>query len=93
MIRKEDFSIVIRYTDSGSSIQVTHLPTGNVRTETEVSSGQVGPATDRLIRVLRSLLYSPHEIRLDSGRSEDGVFRRVVHLPTGIERSTPSGDT
>jgi hypothetical protein len=52
-----------------------------------VAADAVGKTRDSLIVELRGSLFRPEDVRFDTGRSEGGDFIRVVHVPSGIERS------
>ena len=86
MIRPDDFDVEIGNSDRGTFVRVTHKPTGNQRMSDPVADGSVGKARDSLIAELRRLLFAPEDIRVDIGRTDDGEFIRVVHIPSGIER-------
>lgn len=93
MIQPEDFEVEIGHSERGSFVRVTHTPTGNARTAEGVATDAVGAARDSLFRELQLLLYRPEDIRCDTGRSEGGDFIRVVHLPSGIERTAMRSET
>jgi len=86
MIRADDFDIEIRNSSRGTSIRITHKPTGNHRVVDPVAEGAVGKTRDRLIAELRREMFRDEDIRIDYGRAEGGDFMRVVHTPSGIER-------
>jgi hypothetical protein len=94
MILPCDFGIQIGAKDTGATcVTVTHLPTGN-RLSREVDEKEsVAHTRDSLISELLGLLFEENEIRFDTGRGEDGDFIRVVHLPSGIERSAMRRDS
>lgn len=87
MIRPSDFNIEIGQSDRGTFVRVTHIPTGNLRLVDPVADDGVGKTRDALIAELRRLLFNPEDIRCDTGCSTGGDFIRVVHVPSGIERS------
>lgn len=68
-------------------MSVTHLPTGNRRSRIAEHSHGVAQTRDAVIDELKRLLYQPEDVRFDTGFSNNGDFIRVIHLPTGIERS------
>lgn len=87
MIRPNDFEIDFRETLDGVTVSVLHRPTGNRRVCVADRVRGVGYARETLIKELEGLLYAPDDIRIDIGCSPAGDWLRVVHLPTGIERS------
>lgn len=87
MIKSEDFAVSVENAEGETTVRVVHKPTGNVRYAESVAAGSIGTVRDRLLAELRSLLFRSEDIRMDVGRSEGGDFIRVVHLPSGIERS------
>lgn len=87
MIRTSDFEIEIGQSDLGIFVRVTHKPTGAQRCVDPVASGAVGHTRDSLIAELRGSLFNAEDIRFDIGRADGGDFIRVIHLPSGIERS------
>jgi hypothetical protein len=87
MIRPSDFDIRINETPAGVFVSVTHLPTANQRTRLASKLDGVARTRDALIAELRGLLYGPNDVRFDTGCSDRGDFIRVVHLPSGIERT------
>lgn len=93
MIRPSDFDIEIGQSKRGTFVRVTHKPTGNHRCVDPVAPYAVGRTRDSLIAELRRLLFNDADIRLDTGRAEGGDFIRVVHLPSGIERTAMRRDS
>jgi hypothetical protein len=93
MIRPDDFDIEIGHSHRGTFVRVTHIPTGNERIADPVAPDAVGRTRDTLIAELRCLLFGPEDIRVEIGRSGGGDFIRVVHLPSGIERSAMRPDS
>lgn len=92
MIRPDDFEIEIGQSQSGAFVRVTHKRTGNERIVEAVPDGAVGRTRDSSLAELRGLLFSPDEVRYDTGCGEDGDFIRVVHIPSAIERSARRRD-
>jgi hypothetical protein len=93
MIRPDDFNITISDTGGSKFVDVVHVPTGNKRRKDGVAAGDVGRARDSLLAELRSLLFSPDDIRCDTGRSDRGDFIAVRHVPTGIHRTALRRDS
>lgn len=93
MIKPKDFDITVEHAKDGTAMRVVHKPTGNARFVESVAADSVGKVRDRLLAELRRLLFRSEDIRVDVGRSEGGDFIRVVHVPTGIERSAMRRET
>jgi hypothetical protein len=87
MIRPHDFEVQIHTAVSGTTVSVKHIPTNNVRTHLASTTERVGRVRDALIAELKGLVFRPQDIQVDIGRSTDGDFLRVLHLPTGIARN------
>lgn len=86
MIREDDFSVEFDQTPEGVSVRVTHKTTGNTKFANHVAANAVGKTCNRFISELRSMLFDVDDVRIDVGRTEEGDFLRVVHIPSGIER-------
>jgi hypothetical protein len=86
MIRPSDFDIRFNTEPTGTCVQVTHIPTGNHRSQMVRHSTKVGNVRDALIADLKGALFGPTDVRVDIGRSTGGDFIQVTHLPSGIHR-------
>ncbi|MCH7726399.1 MAG: hypothetical protein IH991_07985 [Planctomycetes bacterium] len=93
MIRPNDFDIEIGQSERGTFVRVIHKPTGNERIADPVAADAVGKTRDTLVAELRGMLFGSEDIRMDTGCAEGGDFIRVVHIPTGIERSAMRRDS
>lgn len=87
MIRPDDFDIRFRSEPTGTVVQVTHIPTGNQRIRLVTHSERTGRVRDALIAELQGKLFGPNDIRVDIGCSSGGDFIRVIHIPSGIQRT------
>jgi len=92
MIQPRDYEIRINETPEGVVVSVVHRPTGYRRSRVAAPARSIGDTRNALVAELESLLYAPDDIRIDLGCSPKGDWLRVVHLPSGIERSAMRRD-
>jgi hypothetical protein len=90
VISEKHFHIQMDPRKSGLFVVVTHKPTGIQRVDGPVESGMVHRVTQRLICRIRTELYDPKEFEMDIGRSSEGTYKLVRHVPSGKQRGIPS---
>ena len=61
-------------------------PRVRVRTFGAIEDEPVAPVRDRLVRELKHLVYREKEFAVSVGRSSQGTFLEVLHIPTGKKR-------
>ncbi|QDU45041.1 hypothetical protein Mal52_35290 [Symmachiella dynata] len=87
MILDKDFKIDIGFNHDGPFVRATHKPTGFEKLAESVAADSIGAMRDALVAELRRMIYDPDDIRVDYMRTNGGEAIRVVHVPSGLERT------
>jgi hypothetical protein len=84
----DELRIDVGRSNYGSFVRLVHLPTGRACIQAGLFGERLAEVEHKLLALLfADIPFEAQEIHIDHGKSSNGLFIRIRHLPSGCSRS------